>query len=109
MAEPVMIIDGESVAAVRRKLDDPGKAGEAVEDVKKMLEIKQALLWRSDAIAPCCGSLAGFTARLTREVDVLGGVLKALENGDTEQGVQLLEEYAHILEESCELGQPNYS
>lgn len=103
----MMIIDTQSVSATRQKLDS-GNLSEAIEDVKKMLEIKEALLWRSEAMTPCCGSLCSISAHLAREVELLEKTLAALEKGDKNQAAHLLEEYAHALEASCEPSQPNY-
>ena len=106
--KPMMIIDKETVSATRRKIADPKKLNEAVQDVKKMLEIKNALLWRSEGMAPCCGSLSNVSAYLTREVSQLENTLAALENGDKTRASDLLREYIGLLEKSCETGEPNY-
>ena len=106
--KPMMIIDKETVSATRRKIADPKKLNEAVQDVKKMLEIKNALLWRSEGMAPCCGSLSNVSAYLTREVGILENTLSALENGDKARASDLLQEYIGLLEKSCETGEPNY-
>lgn len=103
-----MIINKDSVSAAKQKLDDPGKTQEVIDDVRRMLEIKQALLWRSEAIAPCCGSLCSISAYLTHEVDILENALAALENRDTSQAADLLEEYVHILEANPEPIEPNH-
>jgi len=104
----MLIINKDSVNATRHKLDDSGKIQEVIDTVSKMLEIKQALLWRSEAMAPCCGSLCNVASRLTHEVDLLGDTLTALVNSDTTQAAELLEEYLRILEETCEPSEPNY-
>jgi hypothetical protein len=104
----MMIIDKDSVSATKQKLAEPKKIKQAVKDVRKMLEIKEALLWRSEAIAPCCGSLSNVSAQLTREVNILENTLSALENGNTSQAADLLQEYIQVLEASCEPSQPNY-
>jgi hypothetical protein len=104
----MMIIDKDTVSATRHKVADPKKISQAIKDVKKMLEIKEALLWRSEGMAPCCGSLANISACLTREVSILGNTLSALETGNTAQAADLLQEYISVLETSCESSQPNY-
>ncbi|MFC2051009.1 hypothetical protein ACFLTN_07540 [Chloroflexota bacterium] len=104
----MMIIDKDSVNATRQKIADPKKIKQAVKDVKKMLEIKEALLWRSEGMASCCGSLSNVSAQLTREVNMLENALAALENGDAAQATDLLQEYIQVLEASCEPSQPNY-
>jgi len=104
----MLIIDKNSVSAIRQKLDNPKKIKEVTDDVAKMVEIKNALLWRSEAIAPCCGSLCSIASQLRQEVNLLESTLAALKNGDKAQTASLLEEYIHILEGSCEPSQPNY-
>ena len=104
----MMIIDKDSVSATKQKLAEPKKIKQAVKDVRKMLEIKEALLWRSEAMAPCCGSLCNVSAQLTHEVNILENTLSALQNDNTAQAADLLQEYINVLEASCEPSQPNY-
>jgi hypothetical protein len=104
----MMIIDKETVSATKEKIADPKKLKDAIYDVKKMLEIKEALLWRSEGMAPCCGSLSNVSAHLTREVGILEHTLSALESGDKPQAVELLEEYIALLEKTCQTGEPDY-
>jgi hypothetical protein len=104
----MMIIDKETVSATKQKVADPKKTSQAIKDVKKMLEIKEALLWRSEGMAPCCGSLSNISAHLTREVGILENTLSALKNGDTAQAAGFLQEYINLFETSCEASQPNY-
>jgi len=107
-AKPMMIINTETVSATRQKIADPKKLKDAIEDVKKMLEIKEALLWRSEGMAPCCGSLSNVSAHLTREVGILEHTLEALESGDKSHAAELLQEYLGLLETSCQMGEPDY-
>jgi len=104
----MMIIDKDTVSATRQKIADPKKLKDAIEDIKKMLEIKEALLWRSEGMAPCCGSLANVSAHLTREVGILEQTLSALEKGNTALASDLLKEYLNLLDTTCECPQPNY-
>jgi len=104
----MMIIDKDTVTATRQKASDPKKLNQAIKDVKKMLEIKEALLWRSEGMSSCCGSLHNISARLTHEVSLLENTLSALENGNTTQAASLLQEYVNLLEASCEPSQPKY-
>jgi hypothetical protein len=105
--KPMMIIDKETVSATRQKIADPKKLKEAVADIKKMLEIKEALLWRSEGMTPCCGSLSNVSAHLTREVGILEHTLSALENGDKAHASDLLQEYIDLMK-SCEVSEPDY-
>jgi hypothetical protein len=104
----VLIINRETVSATKQKIADPKKISQAIKDVKKMLEIKEALLWRSEGMAPCCGSLSNISAHLTREISILENTLSALEKGDTAQATDLLQQYITLLDTSCETSQPNY-
>ena len=104
----MFIIDKNSVSAIRQKLDDPDRAKEVISDVEKMVEIKDALLWRSEVIAPCCGSLCNISLQLRQEISLLNNTLASLKNGDKAQASSLLEEYIRILEGSCEPSQPKY-
>jgi len=106
--KPMMIIDKDTVSATMQKVADPKKISQAIKDVKKMLEIKEALLWRSEGMAPCCGSLSSVSAYLTREVSILENTLSALENNNTAQATDLLQEYIKLLDTSCDASQPNY-
>ncbi len=101
------IVNRESVLATRKKLESPQGLSEAISGVKKMLEIKEALLWRTE-MSPCCGSLTSLSSCLACEVDLLTRTLAALENGDKEGAARLLEEYAHILEVNREPPEPSY-
>jgi len=104
----MMIIDKETVSAIKQKIADPKKLKDAIEDVKKMLEIKEALLWRSEGMAPCCGSLSNVSAHLTREIGVLENTLSALENKNIALASDLLQEYLNLLDTSTESPKPNY-
>ena len=98
----MLIIDKDSVNATKEKLDSLGNMQDVIDDVRRMLEIKQTLLWRSDAMAPCCGSLCSIASQLTHEVDMLENTLTALEGGDITRAADLLEQFARIVEESRE-------
>ena len=104
----MLIVNKDSVNVTRQKLEDPRKLLEVINEVKKMLEIKEALLWRAEGMSSCCGSLANISACLTREVNILQNTLSALENGNTAQATDLLQEYLNVMEASGEPSQPNY-
>jgi len=93
----MIIINVDSVKAVRQKLDNPARKQEVITDISNMLEIKRALQWRADA-GTCCGSLCSIASSLTREIGVLEEVLAALEQGNDPRAINLLQEYEHILE-----------
>ncbi len=72
--EQPFIINAERVKAIRKKLTDAAGAEEARADIKKMLEIKQTLLWRADA-GTCCGSLCNIATYLAHEITILENIL----------------------------------
>ena len=106
----MMIINKDSVTATR-KLVEKGNTQEAIADIKKMIEIKQAHLWRSDVMSPCCGSLAGYTCQITSELQMLESILEALEAGDKAQAATMLDSYIQVIEENRkrEPPEPQYS
>jgi len=97
----MLLINKETVDAIRQKLSAPGKKQEVVDDVERMLDIKQTLFWRADA-GSCCGSLCNLASQLDREVYLLEDILTALENNDNPRADFLLGEYAHSLGERDE-------
>jgi len=96
----MMIITKDSITATKNKLNDPKKKSAVIDDIKKMIEIKSALEWRSDAMAPCCGTLSGYTCQLNNEIDLLGDILTAVESDDKIRATDLLETYAKVVEEN---------
>jgi hypothetical protein len=96
MEQPV-IINAERVKAIREKLTDPVKAEEALADLKKIIEVKQMLLWRADA-GTCCGSLGNITTALIHEVTILENALDSAVNGRKTDAVLALKEYEQLLE-----------
>jgi hypothetical protein len=105
--KPMMIVDKDTVSATMQKIADPKKLKQAIADIKKMLEIKEALLWRSEGMTPCCGSLSNVSAHLTREVGILEHALSSLESGDKAHASELLQEYIDLMK-SCEVSEPDY-
>lgn len=103
--EQMLIVNTDSVKATRNKLADPARTEEAIADIKKMIEIKQTLLWRADA-GTCCGSLCNIASFLSREITILENALNALGKGDKAEATRSLEEYQRILESQNEPGEP---
>jgi len=103
----LIIINKDTVEALIKKLDDPGRDKDVSADVKNMLEIKQTLLWRADA-GTCCGSLESVASFIARETIILENTLAALGRGDKSEAVRLLQEYKQILETNNEPIQPRH-
>jgi hypothetical protein len=103
----LIIVNKDSVEAVRLKLDDPDKFQEAFKDIEKFLEIKQALLWRAEA-GTCCGSLDSVASFIAREITILENILVAMGQRDINEAARLLQEYKQVLEANNEPSQPRY-
>lgn len=88
----MLIITKEGVQALSERLKE-GKTDQCREELEKMLEIKDALLWRAEAAQCCCCVSWELPAHLAREVQLLEGALAALEEGDTGKAAALLEDY----------------
>jgi hypothetical protein len=93
----MMIINIDTYNEARGKLADPATRGEGIEALKKILEIKQAHLWRSEAIAPCCGNLGGFACQLNEETELLEKSLPLLEEGDMGGAKPMLDRLALLI------------
>lgn len=92
----MFLITREKVEALREKLGNPSELGRCTADVRKMLEIKEALLWRAD-VGPCCAG-PGLASRLFAEVQLLRDTLQTLEEGDNSRASSLLAEFASGVE-----------
>lgn len=91
----------QSVIAIRRKLFDPEKKSECIGDIERIVDVKQAHLWRVDSLSPCCGGATwNLGAQLGAEIEILGDVLKTLKGGHLSKAATLLEEYLAFLEKS---------
>ena len=93
----MLIISRQQVENLIHRLNEPTKLKQCRDEVKKMLEIKSALLWRAEGLQPCCGSFCQIEACLTWEVQTLENILDALEEGNTSQASSLLNDYINQL------------
>jgi hypothetical protein len=87
----MMIINVETYQDALKKLVEPATRGEGVDMLKKMQEIKEAHLWRSEVIAPCCGNLGGFACQLNDEITLLEKAIALIEKDDMAAASPLLE------------------
>jgi hypothetical protein len=93
--------DMQSVIAIRRKLFDAEKKSECIGDIERIVDVKQAHLWRVDSLSPCCGgATCNLTAQFQSEIEILENVLGCLEDGNNSTAAALLEEYLAFLERS---------
>ena len=96
----MLIINKEHVEHIAQKIKASGISEEAIDDVKKMLEIKDVLLWRADS-SSCCGTrMRGIAVSLESEVALLKSIVSALENDDKTKAVHLLEQYGSMVEQA---------
>ncbi len=93
----MMMINIDTFNEARSKLGDPATRQAGIEDLRRMLDIKLAHLWRSEAIAPCCGNLGGFACQLNEETQLLEQSLPLLEKGDLEGAKLMLDRLALLI------------
>ncbi|MDD5397874.1 MAG: hypothetical protein PHU70_02220 [Dehalococcoidia bacterium] len=91
------MINIDTFNAARAKLGNPATRREGIEELRKMLDIKQAHLWRSEVIAPCCGKLGGFACQLSEETQLLEKALSLLENDDLDGAKPMLDRLAQLI------------
>ena len=97
----MLIVNAETIKATRQKLNDPTRRQEVIDNVKKMIDIKQTLQWRSDAMAPCCGgSFSCIACQLDSELDILERIGDNLEKNRVSEASVLLEEYERMMTSS---------
>ncbi len=94
----MLIISRKQVDNLIKKLTDPAKLDECRDEIKKMLEIKSALLCKAEGPQPCCGSFEEIKTCLTSETQILQDVLNALDEGNVTRATSLLTEYKGYLE-----------
>ena len=87
----MLLINDEQLKALRDKLDNPEQRQQCLEEIRRMVEIKQTLLWRADAAQACCGWAT--VVRFTHEVQLLEAVLDAFQEQQIEKAATLLEDY----------------
>jgi len=88
----MFVITREKIEALKERLSDSGEASQCLEDVKKILEIKETLLWRAEVGTCCAGPY--LPVRLFGEVQLLESTLQALEAGDNTRAALLFEDFA---------------
>jgi len=88
----VLLITRDRIDSLRADLARPAQIDRCREELRKMLEIKQALLWRADAGTCCAGPVVANS--FFAEVQLLEKALEALDKGDAGTAASLLEELA---------------
>ena len=85
------VITKEGVSDLQRRLLEPGEAADCRDELRRILEIKDTLLWRADKACACVGQSVG--GHLAWEVQVLERALEALSKGNSAEAALLLGEY----------------
>lgn len=88
----MFVITRDKIEILRERLGDPEEAGQCLQDVRKILEIKEVLLWRAE-VGPCCAG-PGLAPRLFEEVRLLEATAQALEESDSRKASLLFEDFA---------------
>ncbi|MBN1689971.1 MAG: hypothetical protein JW901_03005 [Dehalococcoidia bacterium] len=93
----MLMINIDTFNQARARLDDPATRRKGIEVLRRMLDIKQAHLWRSDVIAPCCGNLGGFACQLSEETQLLEKALSLLDKDDLDGAKPMLDRLAQLI------------
>ena len=93
----MLIITKERFEALKERVNNLREIDQCRAELEKMLEIKEALLWRAETASSCCVP-QGLPAHLAWEVDLLRETLRALEEGNREKAAAMLQTYASQIE-----------
>ncbi len=93
----MLLITKDGVEALKERLKTPSEASQCREELRKMLEIKEALRWRAEA-RTCCNVPWELQSHLNWEIKLLQEALEALEEEDGERAAAILKDYASHLE-----------
>lgn len=96
----MLIITAESVKALKEKLASGQDLEQCQAELRKMLEIKEALLWRSERSCACVGTT--LPTGLAWETETLQEALAAVGSGRMAQAVSLLDAFIARLESTKE-------
>lgn len=87
----MLIVNIDTFNRACSQVVDPVTRPEGLEILRRILDIKQSHLWRSEAIAPCCGSLGGFACQLGEETDLLEKAIDLIEQDKLASAEPLLD------------------
>lgn len=93
----MLFINNETFEKARNQISDISTRQEGLNVLRKILEIKQAHLWRSEVIAPCCGNLGGFACQLYEETSLLEKAIALIEGGDIKNATPLLDRLSILI------------
>ena len=87
----MLIITKDNTEKLRARIEDPQEIDNCKDEIKKMVEIKSALLWKADNACVCVGWQ--LQAHISWEIQTLESVLEALQDDDVNGAITLLDEY----------------
>lgn len=90
------VITKEKVDSLAKRLADPGEAVDCRHELEKILEIKEALSWRSDA-GPCPAARC-LSPGLFGEAQLIQAALDALDRGSCQEAAALVSQFSHEAE-----------
>ena len=93
----MLIVNIDTFNRARSQIVDPATRSEGLETLRRILDIKQAHLWRSEVITPCCGSLGSFACQLNEETDLLEKAIALIEEDDLNAAEPLLDRLAFLI------------
>jgi hypothetical protein len=96
MGRESLTIDKEQVGRLILRLKKGNNLDSAIDEVRRMIDIKSTEAGKFDS-ASCCGGSGGIDNCLWGEVFVLEHTLTVLKGGDVAKGTELLEKYAHMI------------
>ena len=96
------IITKEGVQSLEERIRERHDLKGCQDELKKIIEIKEALSWRSQFAQCCCGGCGigwDLAAHLDWEIQVLNDALTALERGDANKASLVLGDYTSRMEQ----------
>jgi len=97
----------EDVLAIKEEIADSEKKEECLNEIEKLIEMKQAHIWRADC-GTCCGNICGLVSQIESESKILQDALDALKEDNTSKASALLEDYVTFLKKNYEIERPTY-
>ncbi len=89
----MLIINRETVQELQELLGKSQEREFCLERLRKMLEIKEILLWRAEAALSSCSMTGSLVSQFDWEVRLLEKAIRAVEDGEDKEASQLLSDY----------------
>jgi hypothetical protein len=95
----MLVINKEGIEALIDRLKFADEVEKYKAEIKQMLEIKEALLWRTEARS-CCNIPWDLQDRLNWEIKLLQRAVEAIDVGNREKAVEMLQDIViHLKDE----------